>query len=431
MNNFKTFIIWFLSVCSSLYIGIGFSLIECSYAQQSDDTLSEKRYIARNGRFSIIAPADWQIREYPDDSRGRVEFVAQETNVSIIVMASVKNFSSIEELFRGNSEIAQDLKARFGIDVDIQKTTFLNKPAIKRSFVMQGIKILGIEFMEGNVRHSRQYSAPSELYAKYFPIAMKVMETYESIPIEVSNESVEQDRSARKSQLSKQAQVASEGGDLDFALKLVEEGLSMDPQDQELLTVREKIIGKQAQTYKSQGTAYLERRKYNEAIEAFTKAISLTPNDIQLYLWRGVIYRKKGQSKEAIEDFNKAIQLDANAVDAFVERGVFYLELGQYGKAIQDFNKVINLKPDQRVLSVAYNNRGFAYRKIGNIKKAIDDYTKAIEADPQNGEAYNNRGSLYFSEDIEKAVADYEKACDLGSDKGCRNLQRVKKQLQK
>ena len=43
-------------------------------------------------------------------------------------------------------------------------------------------------------------------------------------------------------------------------------------------------------------------------------------------------------------------------------------------------------------------------------------------------DAYNNRGFTYIKVgNVNKAISDFQKACDMGYEEGCKNLQRVLK----
>ena len=53
------------------------------------------------------------------------------------------------------------------------------------------------------------------------------------------------------------------------------------------------------------------------------------------------------------------------------------------------YTKTIDLNP---TCWMAYNNLGSAYNDLGNYRQAIDDFDRAIEINPDNAEAYNNRG---------------------------------------
>jgi len=399
-------------------------------AQEDGKQLVRKRYSDPKGYFTIVIPEGWRIQEYPDNPRGKVAFIGKDANVELRILASEKEFSSFEDLFEITQQNTMDIKNRFGIDVTIQKTTFLGRQAIKRTWAMKGIKIFAIDFMEGNIRHALQYSAPSEVYERYLLIILKAIETYEPIPRGISSENLKKCQISNSLRL---AQLFFEQGNFDLALEDLKKGLDIDPQNEQLLKLKKKIEEKtkttngetksEANAHKERGATYTMEGKYDKAIEEFSKAISFDPNDAETYIGRGFIYRRKGQYDKAIEDFNIAVKLDPKATDAYMNRGHCYVDKGQNEKAIGDFSKTITLNPN---LSEAYNNRGLAYRKSGNNKKAIEDYNKAIAIDPKNGEAYNNRGVLYINlGDVKKAIADFKKASELGSDRGRRNLERA------
>jgi tetratricopeptide (TPR) repeat protein len=72
---------------------------------------------------------------------------------------------------------------------------------------------------------------------------------------------------------------------------------------------------------------------------------------------------------------------------------------------------------------VPYNNRGISYHYTRRYDGALQDFSKAIELDRDYANAYYNRGNLYRSMgNKELAVADYQKACDLGHENACRAL---------
>ncbi len=74
---------------------------------------------------------------------------------------------------------------------------------------------------------------------------------------------------------------------------------------------------------------------------------------------------------EAIDAYTKAIKLKPYYADAYVNRGTVYDLIGNHQRAIEDYNKVIHLKTDY---PLAYYNRGLAYGKLGNYQQKINDY---------------------------------------------------------
>ena len=76
-----------------------------------------------------------------------------------------------------------------------------------------------------------------------------------------------------------------------------------------------------------------------------------------------------GQSNKAIEAYSHAIELNPNNV-AYCNRGAAYLKKGAYDQAIKDLNKAIELNPND---AKTYNNRGNAYRA-----KGVYDWTCSV-----------------------------------------------------
>jgi len=149
-----------------------------------------------------------------------------------------------------------------------------------------------------------------------------------------------------------------------------------------------------------------------EAMEAFRRAIELSPKDAEAYSNRGVIYGNLGDHRQAIRDHDRAIELNPRLAGAYINRGSAYADLGNHGQAIRDFNKAIELDPKY---AWAYANRGNAYYTLGDNGQAIRDYDRAIELDPGFAKAYMNRGSAYLTlGNHQQAIRDCDKAIELG-----------------
>ena len=80
-------------------------------------------------------------------------------------------------------------------------------------------------------------------------------------------------------------------------------------------------------------------------------------------------------------------------------------------KTIADYDREINQNPND---AEAYNNRGITHRNNGNYEQAISDLTKSIQINPNNIEPYYNRGLAYMNiEEVSKAFDDYNKVIQL------------------
>ena len=89
--------------------------------------------------------------------------------------------------------------------------------------------------------------------------------------------------------------------------------------------------------------------------------------------YAGLTSRSKGDDKQAIEHYSKAISLNPRMFTAYNNRGNAYSAKGDPDRAIKDFDKALDLDPN---LPHAYYNRGNAYFDKGDFDRAIQDYTK-------------------------------------------------------
>jgi tetratricopeptide (TPR) repeat protein len=170
--------------------------------------------------------------------------------------------------------------------------------------------------------------------------------------------------------------------------------------------------------------------QYAFAVENYSNAIRLWPNDSALYRGRANAYLKLKLYYQALADYSKAIRLYPIAADLYNDRGDAYLELKHYDQAIADYTKYIDLKPDdafvvcgQSLVSgvlrqyhqamdyyaayqrlhpndaleyfAAYTKRGSAYLALKRYDQAIADYTRAISLNPKDPMAYDRRAAVY------------------------------------
>src|SRR5690606_34267638 len=75
---------------------------------------------------------------------------------------------------------------------------------------------------------------------------------------------------------------------------------------------------------------------------------------------------------------------------ALMELGYDQVEIFDFQRAIVYFSCAIEADPNN---AEAYMNRGAAYTVIGQFQRAITDYDRTIALDPTYAKAYNNRGS--------------------------------------
>lgn len=126
------------------------------------------------------------------------------------------------------------------------------------------------------------------------------------------------------------------------------------------------------------------------------------------YLARAkVLLGKKGSEELVIRLASQSLAFKKSA-KAYLFRASSKYALGDFQGAIADLNQAIALDPQD---GEAYGDRGYIKAESGNFQGAIADYNQAILLDPQNAQAYNDRGVVKLDlGDMQGAIADYNRA---------------------
>lgn len=121
----------------------------------------------------------------------------------------------------------------------------------------------------------------------------------------------------------------------------------------------------------------------------------------------GIEKLKEGKYDDAIEKFSRAISIDSLFDKAYFNRAIAYTNMGVYARALGDINTVIrhsgeNTNSDNHILKAKI------YNGIGDIKSATEEIDKALEIDPSNTNALLDKAALFQStKQNELAIAAY------------------------
>ena len=86
--------------------------------------------------------------------------------------------------------------------------------------------------------------------------------------------------------------------------------------------------------------------KYRQAIELYTKAIDLAPDDWRPYRYRGHRYISVREFDKAIPDLEKARELAPLNWDVSYHLGLAYFVSGRYGEAADEYCRCLDLAED-------------------------------------------------------------------------------------
>ena len=158
----------------------------------------------------------------------------------------------------------------------------------------------------------------------------------------------------------------------------------------------------------NRGLLHVTRGHPKLAIDDFTQAISIDPEDIDAYNSRGLMQLNLGHSELAIDDFTQAIKINPHYIFAYNNRGIAHDRNGNYQMAIDDFTRTIQINPKY---IFAYHNRAAVHDHNGNYQMALKDYTQAIRTNPESDHAYFGRGNTHVNMgNHQLAIDDYTQA---------------------
>lgn len=155
------------------------------------------------------------------------------------------------------------------------------------------------------------------------------------------------------------------------------------------------------------------RRLYDQAIQAFQKALELSPDYAEAMVGLGDARQAKGQFDEAIGDYKRALQLEPeNARVHFGLGKIYYNEKQLYHEAVAEYQQAISLDP--KYLE-AHMSLGEIYEEKGLYQEAIARYNQVLGLDAQHPGATYGLALAYERVDPKKAIEQWERYIDLAS----------------
>jgi len=119
--------------------------------------------------------------------------------------------------------------------------------------------------------------------------------------------------------------------------------------------------------YNNIGAYLMTERRYEDAIQVFTKAIKLYPMFSSAYHNRGTSCYATGKNKEAFIDLNTALNLDPMRSSTHNSVGDIFFDLKQYIKALSHYHKSIKLNPKNHA---PYHSIGLILKLQGKGKES-------------------------------------------------------------
>lgn len=167
-----------------------------------------------------------------------------------------------------------------------------------------------------------------------------------------------------------------------------------------------------AEEYYRRGIESAKRGEAEKALENYSQAINLEPDDAAAYNSRGAVRFQLGNYQGAAQDYSEVIRLNNDDAEAYNSRCLAQLYLSKLEDALSDCSRAISIESSH---ANAYKNRCLVYLHLGAYQRGIEDCTRAIFINPKDAEAYNNLGLVRSAMgENDAAIQDFTKALQLG-----------------
>jgi tetratricopeptide (TPR) repeat protein len=171
-----------------------------------------------------------------------------------------------------------------------------------------------------------------------------------------------------------------------------------------------------ARAYERGGDAEAAEADYRHALDVLTANIEGGSEDFDSYYYRGWLFLTLDDPQAAIDDFTRAAEIEPEEAAVYELRAWAYTLLGDYEAAIADLSRVIVLDPES---ASAFYNRAYLVALFGgDLEGALSDVERALLLDPDNApKYYNTRGLVYYRlGEYQAALEDFNRALELGED---------------
>ncbi len=161
------------------------------------------------------------------------------------------------------------------------------------------------------------------------------------------------------------------------------------------------------------GVLYSEQGYFDDAVDAFGKAIELRPQDAQEYVNRGEAYRLLKNPELAIKDLTMAVELDPAHGAAHYALGRAYFSDKKYAEAISHFDAALaNYSPvdrDSYTPGLCHLLRGLCCCQLDGIGAARADFDVLLKKpDGVTAELFHQVAALYRDEKQYDEAARFE-----------------------
>jgi tetratricopeptide (TPR) repeat protein/ADP-heptose:LPS heptosyltransferase len=161
----------------------------------------------------------------------------------------------------------------------------------------------------------------------------------------------------------------------------------------------------------SMGNALCGQQRWQEAVEAFGRALAMSPGDAAILSNISVALLRSGRAEEAIQCAKQAFALDHSNAAICANLGACLLAQERWADAEQAFRAATANDPTNSDL---WCNLGRLLQHEEKLDEAIDCFRRAVEVNPKHAEAHRMLGNaLKNADQIDEALECFRSALEL------------------
>ena len=137
-----------------------------------------------------------------------------------------------------------------------------------------------------------------------------------------------------------------------------------------------------------EGAKAAKNQDFDKAVDLLKKAAAMDKKYSDelsaVYQQRGYAAATNQQFQDAINDYSEAAKLTPQNVRVYEQRAAVEMKIQDYDKALADYSEIIKLKPNEVRY---YNYRAYIYEIKNDVQNAMAETERALTLDANNQEA--------------------------------------------
>lgn len=124
----------------------------------------------------------------------------------------------------------------------------------------------------------------------------------------------------------------------------------------------------EAENIKNEGNCLMREEKYQEALRAYNRAITLDPTNPVFYCNRAAAHSRLNDYQKAADDCKMSLRYDPNYGKAYGRMGIAYSKLNKHDLALKAYQQALQLEPN----NVDYlNNLNVAQQRLTGKERQL------------------------------------------------------------